>query len=111
MSEKIRFHLDESASNAIAQGLRRRGVDITTTPEQGMIGASDEEQIAFALPQKRVIFTRDDDFLRLHQAGMTHAGIAYCHPNSRSIGEIINTLTLIWEWVDPEDMFGNIEFI
>ncbi len=76
-----------------------------------MIGASDEEQIAFALAQKRVIFTRDDDFLRLHQTGISHAGITYCHPNSRSIGEIVNTLTLIWEWVEPGDMFGKIEFI
>ncbi len=37
MLDKIRFHLDESASNAIAEGLRRRGIDVTTTPEQDMI--------------------------------------------------------------------------
>lgn len=33
----IRFHLDENVSNVIADGLRRRGVDVSTTPEQGLI--------------------------------------------------------------------------
>ena len=33
MTEKIRFHLDENVSNAIAEGLRRRIIDVTTTPE------------------------------------------------------------------------------
>jgi hypothetical protein len=29
----------------------------------------------------------------------------------RSIGEIVKTLALIWEWVDEEDMIGQVEFI
>jgi Domain of unknown function (DUF5615) len=43
MSEQIRFHLDENVSNAVAEGLRRRGIDVTTTSEQGLISVSDEE--------------------------------------------------------------------
>ena len=77
MSEKIKFHLDENVSNAIAQGLRMRGVDVTTSPEFGLIGASDEEQLAHAFSQKRVIFTFDDDFLRLAATGIAHCGIIY----------------------------------
>jgi len=37
---KIKFHLDENITLAIANGLRRRGIDVTTTPEKGMIGQS-----------------------------------------------------------------------
>jgi predicted nuclease of predicted toxin-antitoxin system len=111
MSGPIKFHLDEHVSNAVAAGLRRRGIDVTTTPEQNLISASDEAQIAFALQQQRVIFTQDDDFLKLHQANVPHAGITDCHQGSRSIGEIIKTLTLIWEWIDPEDMMGQVEFL
>jgi predicted nuclease of predicted toxin-antitoxin system len=103
MSGQIKFHLDENVSNAVAEGLRRRGIDVTTTPEQNLMGASDPEQLAFALRQRRVIFT--------HQANVPHSGIAYCHQGSRTIGEIVKTLALIWEWVDPEDMIGQIEFI
>ncbi len=56
---KIKFHLDENITLAIANGLRRRGIDITTTPEEGMIWQSDEQQLAFSLSQERVIFTQD----------------------------------------------------
>ena len=31
MVNEIKFHLDESVSNAIALGLRRRKIDVTTT--------------------------------------------------------------------------------
>jgi len=48
VSERIKFHLDENVSSAIADGLRRRGIDVTTTAEVGLIGASDETQLAFA---------------------------------------------------------------
>ncbi len=62
MTEKIKFHLDENVTNAIAEGLRRRGIDVTTTPEQSLIGISDEAQLQFALSQNRIIFTQDTDF-------------------------------------------------
>lgn len=111
MSNKIKFHLDENVSNAIAEGLRRRKIDVTTTPQSGLMGFSDVEQIKFAIAQPRVIFTQDDDFLTLHQTAIFHLGIVYCHQRKRTIGEIINSLTLIWEWIEPEDMKGKIEFI
>lgn len=111
MSGRIKFHLDENVSNAVAEGLRRRGISVTTTPEENLSGATDEEQLAFALSQERVLFTQDDDFLRLNQTNTAHAGITYCHQGSRSTGEIVKTLALIWEWVDPDDMVGQVEFI
>jgi predicted nuclease of predicted toxin-antitoxin system len=98
-------------SNAIADGLRRREIDVTITPEVGFIGASDEEQVIFALTEERVIFTQDDDFLRLHQGGVNHCVITYCRQRSRTIGEIINTLALIWEWLELKDIKGKVEFI
>ena len=58
MAEKIKFHLDENVSTAIAEGLRRRGVNLTTTPELSLIGVSDRVQLEFALLQKRVFYSR-----------------------------------------------------
>jgi transposase len=66
MPRTIRFHLDENCPAAIAEGLRRRGIDITTTPDAGLLTASDEEQTAYALAEGRVIFTLDKDFLRMN---------------------------------------------
>lgn len=108
---KIRFHTDEQVERAIAEALRRRNIDITTTPEVGLLGATDEKQLAFALVQERVIFTQDDDFLVLHQQGLEHYGIVYCHQNSRSIGEIVRGLILIWEALEPLDMQNHVEFL
>ncbi|NET32009.1 MAG: hypothetical protein F6K19_08395 [Cyanothece sp. SIO1E1] len=111
MSQTIRFHLDENVSSSITDGLRRRGIDVTTTPEQNLIAASDEEQLRFAHGQKRVIFTQDRDFLSLHNAGYEHGGIAYCVKGSRSVSEILRGLILIWEVLDKAEMIGKIEFL
>jgi predicted nuclease of predicted toxin-antitoxin system len=111
MSQTIKFHLDENVSNAIAEGLRRRGIDVTTTPEEELIAILDEAQLEFALSQTRVIFTQDTDFLRMNQTGVTHAGIVFCSQGSKSIGEIIRGLVLIWELLEPTDMFGKVEFL
>lgn len=108
---KIKFHLDENITLAIANGLRRRGIDVTTTPEQGMIGQSDEQQLAFSLSQERVIFTQDTDFLRLHHSGLSHAGIVDCPQTSKSIGEILQGLVLIWEVLNAEEMNNHLEYL
>jgi predicted nuclease of predicted toxin-antitoxin system len=100
----IPFHLDENCPNAIAHGLRRRGIDVTTTPEAGLLGATDDEQTAHAFGEGRVIFTQDQDFLAIHAAGVPHAGIVYCRQGKRSIGQIIIGLTQIWETMDPVQM-------
>jgi predicted nuclease of predicted toxin-antitoxin system len=111
MPRTIRFHLDEHCDPAIAQGLRSHGVDVTTTPEAGLTGATDEVQIAHALPLGRVIFTQDRDYLRLHAGGGPQAGIAYCHQQTRGIGEIIDVLVLIWEVYEPDEMANRVEYV
>lgn len=110
MGNKLKFHLDESVSNAIAKGLRMRGIDVTTSPEEGLIGSSDQEQLAYALSKGRVIFTFDDDFLVLSSMKFEHCGIIYSHQR-QSIGKIIRNLVLIWECLEPEYMYGNVEFL
>jgi predicted nuclease of predicted toxin-antitoxin system len=59
----IRYHLDENIPAAVAEGLRRRSIDVTTTAEAGLLGATDEAQLAFARDQGRVIVTQDADLL------------------------------------------------
>ncbi len=111
MSRTILFHLDENCHRAIADGLRRRGVDVTTTPESGMLAATDVQQLAFCQAQSRVLFTQDHDFLRLDAAGTSHSGIVYCDKDTRSLGEIIQGLVLIWEIMEPTEMISRVEFL
>src|SRR5207249_4927943 len=105
------FHLDEHVPHAVADGLLRLGIDVTTSTHAGLLGAADADHIAYGLAQGRVIFTEDDDFLALAAAGVEHSGLAYCKQNTRSIGQIIRALELIWEVYEPDEMKNRIEFI
>ena len=111
MKTKTRFHLDEHVNSAIARELRRRGIDVTTTVEAKLQTQSDESQLAFATQEGRFLVTHDDDFLRLASISTNHCAIAYCHQETRSIGEIIRMLVLIYEVYTPEEIAGRIEFL
>jgi predicted nuclease of predicted toxin-antitoxin system len=111
MARTIRFHLDEHVASAVADGLRRRGIDVTTTADAGLLGAADTDLLAFTNSQGRVLFTNDDDFLKLHDQSVPHLGIVYCQQQSRSIGDIIRGLELIWEVLEPQEMHNRIQFL
>lgn len=55
----------------------------------------------------RIIFTQDVDFLRLHAAGVAHAGIVYAGPEL-SLGDVIRGRMWIVQVLDPQDMRGHI---
>ena len=110
MARQIRFYTDENVSRAVIDGLRRRGVDVASAPEMGMLARSDDEHLEFAAGLGRILFTHDDDFLRLDSQRISHSGIAYTHQSS-SISRIINGLVRIHETRTPEDMAGHVEYV
>ncbi len=107
----LRFHLDENVDHAIARALRSRGIDVTTATDAGLISAPDEDHVAFALQPPRVIVTHDPDFLRLHATGIEHAGIAFCHSQSRTIGEVVRSLCLMHDFLEPSDVHSQVEYL
>jgi predicted nuclease of predicted toxin-antitoxin system len=106
----IKFYSDEHVDLAIASALRKRGVDILTTQEAGMLGAADEDHLQFAISQNRAIFTQDTDFLRLHKSWPAHKGIIYTH-QSTSLSKIIQGLLLIYQVLSEEDMENHVEYL
>ena len=106
----MRFHLDEHIDSALAEALRRRQIDVTTTVEAGLQGAPDLAHVDFARRAGRVIVTHDDDFLKLASRGVEHGGIIYCHQQSRGIGEMIEFLVLIDACMNEQDMLNHVEF-
>ncbi|MCB0194473.1 MAG: DUF5615 family PIN-like protein [Anaerolineae bacterium] len=111
MSSSVRFHLDEHVPTAVAKALRRRGIDVTTTVDVGLRQADDLAHLKFAAKEGRVIVTHDADFLRHHAQGIEHSGIAYCHKDARTIGQIIETLRLIHDIMTAEEMVNAIEYL
>ena len=63
-----------------------------------------------ALPKVASLFTEDRDFLAL-AAAHQHPGMAYCDQNTRSVGQIIRGLELIWEVYESDEMRNRIEFL
>lgn len=111
MARTIPFHLDENCDPRIAAGLRFLGMDVTTTPEAGLLQASDDDQLAFAAFQERVIITQDTDFLRIAANGRDHPGIVFYPAWGSTIGHVIRGVQLIWEVYEPDEMRNRVEFL
>jgi len=107
----MRFHLDEHVDPAVAYGLRRRGIDVTTTAEVSLLSAPDESHLEFARRDGRIIFTNDADFLRFASRSADHPGIAYCARNARSIEFIVRHLCLMHDCLDADEMRGRVEYL
>ncbi|HVS82342.1 MAG TPA: DUF5615 family PIN-like protein [Pyrinomonadaceae bacterium] len=108
--EQIKFYLDEHVPSAVAEGLRRRGVDVLTVQAARRSGLADPQQLSFALAEQRVIVTMDSDFLVIASRGVVHSGIAYASPSS-SIGELIRAIMLLYDVLTPADMMNHVEFL
>jgi predicted nuclease of predicted toxin-antitoxin system len=109
--DRIRFQFDEHVPHAVAEALRRRGIDVVTAGEAGLRGTPDAELLAHSHAAGRVLVTHDSDFLRLHREQHQHAGIAYCEQGARSIGQLVAGLVLIYEILEPGEMVGRVEFL
>lgn len=108
--EQIKFYLDEHFPRAVAEGLRRRGLDVLTVQDARRTGSSDTKQLAFALAEQRVLLTMDSDFLILASQGVAHAGIGYANP-TRSVGELIRAIMLLYGVLSPSEMMNHVEFL
>jgi hypothetical protein len=110
MVDWIKYYTDEHVSKAVINGLRQRGLDVETTTEAGLLRAMDLEHLIYARDTGRVIFSQDDDFLRLHAQGHDHWGIVYASQRM-AIGDLIRGLSLISQVLTSEDMENHVEFI
>jgi len=113
--DRIKIYANESVPIAVAEGLRRRGIDARSCRDVENYGLTDEQQLDYARQNCFVIFTHDDDFLKLnieHAAhGKEHAGVIYAHQRSFSIGECIRRIKIIVDILSPEEMKNHVEFL
>ncbi|MBI5305003.1 MAG: DUF5615 family PIN-like protein [Chloroflexi bacterium] len=108
MADPIRFYLDEHMPRALAVALRRRGIDVVRAQDVGLRKATDLEHWQFAEQERRVLVTKDSDFLGMDQKSMSHFGIVYFEEDRR-IGEMLDALTLICGAMSPGDMVNHVE--
>jgi predicted nuclease of predicted toxin-antitoxin system len=107
---RIRYLTDEHVPSAVAKGLRARGVEVMTAVQAGTLQDPDPSVLTHARERGLVLITYDPDFLRLHAAGIPHAGIVYGTADM-SVGAVIGRALLIAEVLDAEEMINHVEFL
>lgn len=96
----LRLLLDEDLSGRVAEGLRLRQVDAASVHELNRTAMTDEQQLAFATAQARVLVTYNRTDFQILDAqwrmkGLTHTGILWGNERSiprRAIGDLIRAL-------------------
>ncbi len=112
----IRLYLDEDAMDRdLIQALRARNVDVLTVKETGTEGQRDEEQLALATAQNRVLYSHNiADFYGLHGEILTedkkHAGIALLS-QEYSVGEQLRAILALMANKTAEEMQNQVEFL
>lgn len=97
----MRLYFDEdSMARALAMAARRAGFDVLTTTEAGMEGQDDEDQLAFATREQRIVVTANRrDYARLNaawlRANRSHAGIVIRNKQRQDIGFVLRAFEAI----------------
>lgn len=111
----VGFYFDHNVSRPIADGLRLRGVDVLTAFEDGRQEVEDPAILDRAFELKRVVFTRDDDFLEEAAHRQRHseefAGVIYAHQLRVGIGQCIDDLELLAGATRQEEWLGTVVFL
>ncbi|MGL4514308.1 MAG: DUF5615 family PIN-like protein [Lacipirellulaceae bacterium] len=105
----VRFHLDESMPTAVADGLEQRGHRCTTTAGVGLRSAPDDEQLAFATREGRVLVTRDEDFLALADQVTDRAGVVYWTQREH-FGRLVRSLDALGTDNEAEELCNRVFF-
>jgi len=112
---RLRLYFDENVDLRVAEALRRRGVDVLTAREQGMLGASDVAQLAHASTRGAALVTHDHHFLTLAAAttrrGRSHAGVIFIALRRLGIGECVRRLALFADLLDASELRDRVEFL
>src|SRR5215831_2093420 len=101
----LAIYMDVHIPIAITDGLRRKNVDVLTSQEDGTTELDDDPLLARATALVRLLFTQDQDFLRIaaqwQQAGNPFTGILYAHQQGASLGRLIADIELVATCSEP----------
>ncbi|MBS3138179.1 DUF5615 family PIN-like protein [Candidatus Woesearchaeota archaeon] len=89
--------------------MKKRGIDIITARDAGMLNKDDSAQFLFAKKQKRAIVTHDTDFLMLLD-NTEHTGLIF-FTQQLPIGEAIDAIELVYLEYSAEDLINTVLFI
>jgi predicted nuclease of predicted toxin-antitoxin system len=105
--------MDVNVQSEITDGLRRRGVDVLTSQEDGTRTHADSVLLDRAGELGRLLFTRDADFLeeaaRRQRGGESFTGIIYARQRRVPTSICIDDLELIAKAGSAEEFAGLVQ--
>ncbi len=109
-----KVYLDENVDILVAKLLLVRGFEATTTREQGMLGTSDEAQLAYTASQKYCLVTYNRvDFEKLHLAYMSdqkqHSGIIICP--EKTAYEVVERIVIILDTLTADEIANQLLYV
>ena len=110
----IHLYFDEDVSVGIVENLRTRGFDVLSVRDAGARGRSDDEQMLYAVSQKRAIVTHNRvDFEKQHvkflENGMQHYGVIVA--KRRKDTEVVAKLLELLDTFTAEEMKNQLRYI
>ncbi|MCG8584742.1 MAG: DUF5615 family PIN-like protein [Pirellulales bacterium] len=111
----IALYMDVHVPRAITEALRLRSVDVLTAQEDGGERFADQRLLERATALGRVLFSRDDDLLRIaaewQERGTAFAGVIFAHQLNASIGTCVADLETIAKVCEPADLADCVEYL
>lgn len=109
------FYMDVHVPAAITEGLRQRGIDVLTSQVDGTRTEDDEALLGRASELERILFTQDDDLLRVsaewQETGREFSGIVYAHQLGPGIGRIIEDLEIISTCATADELRNTVCYL
>ena len=111
----IALYFDENFPGWIMGALRREGIDVLAVQEDGCSGGPDPQVLDRAVALGRVLVTRDRDFFAIERqcrdAARHHLGLVHYKPDLQRHSAALDSLILLCQVMEPEDLHDKIEHI
>ena len=107
---------EDSMRHSLVRALRSRGIDVITALDVGMIERPDEDHLAYATGQGRVLCSSNaGDYYRLHTEllamGKSHAGIILIAQQRYTVGDQMRRILKLIAVRSAADMQDRVEFL
>lgn len=111
----LTLYMDVHVPIVVTESLRRKGLDVLTSQDDGTATLDDETLLARASELGRVLFSQDQDFLRIaaewQRAGRTFVGVIFAVQQGVSLGLLAEDLELLLTCCEPEELRDRVTYL
>jgi len=115
MSMSLALYMDVHVPMAITEALRRKGLDILRSQDDGATRLNDALLLQRATDLKRVLFSQDQGFPKItsewQRQRRPFSGVVYAPQQAVSLGKLADDLELILTCCEPEELQDRVVYL